>query len=233
MNRGFSEETATIMTSSLSASTIRQYTTWLKLWWIFCNSREVDPFVVCVQPLVQFLQLRYDEGASYSYLNTGQSQYCLRMVLSQNFLVSSRESINYAHQSLVMIHHGTLTRYWSNLRHLTLCRSCPRWKLLALWPWSQLIGCKRSPRFYYRTSKWLLRGLKFSSEHQLKHRVQKDFSLSCTFPSARTIQYYVQDQPSSIMCGSQNPWGILKLNCSFLTRSHSQQWQPRRLAGTI
>ena len=73
MNRGFSEETATIMTSSLSESTIRQYTTSLKLWWTFCDSREVDPFVVCVQSLVQFLQLRYDEGASYSSLNTDRS----------------------------------------------------------------------------------------------------------------------------------------------------------------
>nr|CAH7749579.1 unnamed protein product [Callosobruchus chinensis] len=62
-----------ICMASISEATLKQYNCGLKLWWEFCSSRNINPFVVTVVNVLEFLSLQFNKGASYSSLNSYRS----------------------------------------------------------------------------------------------------------------------------------------------------------------
>lgn len=67
------ESSLEICMASLSESTLKQYTSGLKLWWAFCASKNVDPYSVSPEGVLEFLTIQFNKGASYSSLNTYRS----------------------------------------------------------------------------------------------------------------------------------------------------------------
>lgn len=59
--------------ASLAPSTVRQYSSGLKIWWEFCSSARVNPFQSSASQILEFLTLQFNKGASYSSLNTYRS----------------------------------------------------------------------------------------------------------------------------------------------------------------
>ncbi|XP_050311654.1 uncharacterized protein LOC126747195 [Anthonomus grandis grandis] len=64
------ESSINICLSSISLSTLKQYTSGLKLWWEFCSNRNVNPYEVSVERVLEFLTLFFEKGSSYGTLNT-------------------------------------------------------------------------------------------------------------------------------------------------------------------
>nr|CAH7765857.1 unnamed protein product [Callosobruchus chinensis] len=59
--------------ASISQSTLKQHVSGLKLWWVFCASKNSDPYLVSAVQVLDFLTLQFNKGASYSSLNTYRS----------------------------------------------------------------------------------------------------------------------------------------------------------------
>lgn len=77
------------MIASLSDNTIKQYNVSYKLWWQFCDTLNIDPFIESVNTVVIFLTEQFEKGASYSTLNTHRS--ALSLLIGNN--IGSDESI--------------------------------------------------------------------------------------------------------------------------------------------
>lgn len=54
--------------SSITENTLKQYNTGLRLWWKFCTSEELDPFLVSVSNVLTFLTQLFNKGSSYNSL---------------------------------------------------------------------------------------------------------------------------------------------------------------------
>lgn len=78
--RGVPEDALQISISSLANSSIKQYNSSIRLWWIFCLENNLSLFEFSVQNILNFLSFHFNKGASYSSLNT------MRAALS--FLIS-------------------------------------------------------------------------------------------------------------------------------------------------
>ncbi|CAH1988486.1 unnamed protein product [Acanthoscelides obtectus] len=59
--------------ASISESTLKQYSSGLKLWWEYCSTKKADPYSVSVVTVLEFLTYHFKKGASYSSLNTYRS----------------------------------------------------------------------------------------------------------------------------------------------------------------
>ena len=66
-------ESADIIISSLSESSLKQYDIGFKKWWNFCNDNHSDPYYITVPLVLRFLTIQYKIGASYSTLNCFRS----------------------------------------------------------------------------------------------------------------------------------------------------------------
>lgn len=77
MQKGTPEEAVNLMIASLSDNTIKQYNASFKLWWLFCQNRNLDPFLNSTHSVIIFLTKQFDNGASYSTLNTHRSALSL------------------------------------------------------------------------------------------------------------------------------------------------------------
>lgn len=65
------------MLSSLSQSTISQYTSSLKKWWHYCNQNSCDLYNVNIITLLDFLTKCFQSGSSYGTLNNHRSAISL------------------------------------------------------------------------------------------------------------------------------------------------------------
>lgn len=65
------------MISSLSPNTLKQYNTGLRLWWVFCNENNLDPYTGSIPYIITFLTNRFNAGASYGTLNSFRSALSL------------------------------------------------------------------------------------------------------------------------------------------------------------
>lgn len=65
------------MLASLSDSTVKQYSTSLKLWWQFCSSRNIDPHKSSNDVVLSFIAEQFNHGASYGTLNNHRSAISL------------------------------------------------------------------------------------------------------------------------------------------------------------
>lgn len=59
--------------ASITASTIKQYDSGLKLWYQFCQSRNECCFTASTPVVLEFLKEQYDKGVSYGTLNSYRS----------------------------------------------------------------------------------------------------------------------------------------------------------------
>lgn len=66
-----------VMLSSLSDSTKSQYTSSFKQWWQYCQSRGIDPLVIRVYDVLDFLSESLNKGSSYGTLNNHRSALSL------------------------------------------------------------------------------------------------------------------------------------------------------------
>lgn len=71
--RGTPKAAIMVCLASITSSTIKQYDSGLKLWYQFCQSRDVNCFTASVPAVLEFLQEQYDKGVSYGTLNSYRS----------------------------------------------------------------------------------------------------------------------------------------------------------------
>lgn len=75
--KGIPENALEIAISSLTDSSIKQYTSGLKLWWEFCNTKSIAFWSFSVNHILTFLTTLFNKGHSYSSLNTIRSALSL------------------------------------------------------------------------------------------------------------------------------------------------------------
>ena len=69
-NRGFSERATNIVLQSWRQSSQKQYDAHIRKWLLFCTKRQADPICPTISMAVDFLTTLYDEGLSYSSINS-------------------------------------------------------------------------------------------------------------------------------------------------------------------
>lgn len=65
------------MTSSLADNTKAQYASSFKQWWLYCQSKGLDPLVIRVYDVLDFLSHCFTTGARYGTLNNHRSALSL------------------------------------------------------------------------------------------------------------------------------------------------------------
>lgn len=70
-------EALEIILSSITKSTLNQYTPPLREWWFFCRKKKVDFYSASVQVLLEFFSLYFEEGKLYGSLNSARSALSL------------------------------------------------------------------------------------------------------------------------------------------------------------
>lgn len=71
-NRGFSERATNIVLQSWRQSSQKQYDAHIRKWLFFCTKRQADPICPTIGLAVEFLTTLYDEGLSYSSINSAR-----------------------------------------------------------------------------------------------------------------------------------------------------------------
>ena len=72
-SRGVSAGAAKIIMQSWRAGTQKQYHTYHQRWRVFCRSRGIDPISASLEDGLEFLHHQYQNGLSYSGINTARS----------------------------------------------------------------------------------------------------------------------------------------------------------------
>lgn len=71
------ESALEVMISSISENTRSQYTSSLKLWWVFCQEHNIDCYNFHTSSLLKFLSDCFQNGSSYGTLNNHRSAISL------------------------------------------------------------------------------------------------------------------------------------------------------------
>lgn len=77
ITKGLPEEAIEVSISSLTESSIKQYGNGLRLWWEFCAHRKLNCFHLNIHNILSFLSSLFNQGMSYSSLNTIRSALAL------------------------------------------------------------------------------------------------------------------------------------------------------------
>ena len=88
-SRGISEKSTGITMASWRKSTTKQYSSYINKWVAFCHQREVSPFQVSVDYVIEFLTTLYESGCRYDTLNTAHSALSSMCVTFDNFSAGS------------------------------------------------------------------------------------------------------------------------------------------------
>lgn len=86
IKRGIPLASMNIMMASFAKNTLNQYNSALKSWWIYCKDRHLDVYEADTFKIMSFLTLKFEQGASYSTLNTLRS--VLSIILGTNITVN-------------------------------------------------------------------------------------------------------------------------------------------------
>lgn len=73
LNSGLSEQSTSMILSSWRVSTKKQYISYLHRWITFCADSHLNIFTKDVSHILNFLNTLYDEGLTYSAINTARS----------------------------------------------------------------------------------------------------------------------------------------------------------------
>lgn len=65
------------MLASLSLNSIKQYDVYIKKWFVYCSTNNIDLYNASIPDVIAFLTLMYSEGAQYGTLNTCRSAISL------------------------------------------------------------------------------------------------------------------------------------------------------------
>ncbi|KAM3958509.1 myogenesis-regulating glycosidase [Aphomia sociella] len=79
---GIPEASLNIVMASFAPKTLSQYSSSIKSWWIYCKYNNLDLKEVNCTDIILFLTEKFNEGASYSSLNTHRS--ALSIILNRN-----------------------------------------------------------------------------------------------------------------------------------------------------
>ena len=71
-NRGFSERATNIVLQSWRQSSQKKYDAHIRKWLFFCTKRQTDPICPTISMAVEFLTTLYEEGLSYSSINSAR-----------------------------------------------------------------------------------------------------------------------------------------------------------------
>jgi hypothetical protein len=71
-NLGFSKTTTSIIMASWRTGTEKQYQTFIKRWFQYCSEWQINPVSPSINNILEFLILLFDNGLSYSSLNTAR-----------------------------------------------------------------------------------------------------------------------------------------------------------------
>ena len=73
VSKGISKDAASIILSSWTPSTQKQYGAYVSKWLLFCSERQFPTFQPAVMDLIEFLTLLHTSGIGYSAINTAKS----------------------------------------------------------------------------------------------------------------------------------------------------------------
>lgn len=90
IKRGLPRGSLDIVMASLAKNTLNQYNSSIKSWWLFCKTKNLDVNEANVADVLTFLTEKFEEGASYSSLNTHRS--ALSLIVGTN--VTSNDCVN-------------------------------------------------------------------------------------------------------------------------------------------
>lgn len=76
------------MLASLSDGSVKQYDVYLKKWWLFCQSKNLDIYVASVPTIIYFLTDLFNSGSQYGTLNSCRS--ALSLLLGPNITKDDR-----------------------------------------------------------------------------------------------------------------------------------------------
>lgn len=86
IKRGVPQESLDIVMSSMSSNTLNQYSSSIKSWWLFCKNNNITVYEPSIEKVLSFLTLKFNQGASYSSLNTHRS--ALSVILDKNLTLN-------------------------------------------------------------------------------------------------------------------------------------------------
>jgi hypothetical protein len=77
LRKGVRDDSIHTILNSVSNATLKQYQSVLKIWWEFAHSKGLDVYNASTCDILSFLSKRFNDGASYSVLNTSRSAISL------------------------------------------------------------------------------------------------------------------------------------------------------------
>jgi len=77
LRKGVKENSVNMMINSITDTTLKQYQSVLKYWWKFAHDKGWDIYNIKTTDILSFLSKRFNDGASYSVLNTSRSTISL------------------------------------------------------------------------------------------------------------------------------------------------------------
>ena len=87
LNKGISPESQATILNSWRSGTQKQYRVFLNKWQSYADQRDADPLYPTLNQVLDFLQELYQQGFSYSGINTARSTLSAFIVLEGTFTV--------------------------------------------------------------------------------------------------------------------------------------------------
>lgn len=75
--KGYPENAITVTLASLAGATLAQYSKPIKLWWIFCEKRNIDWFLPSISLVLEFLAAQFQTVSTYGTFNSYRSALSL------------------------------------------------------------------------------------------------------------------------------------------------------------
>ena len=114
-DRGFSEKATCIILQSWRQSSQKQYDGLIRKWVGFCSQREVDPFHPTIGLAVEFLTMLYENGLSYSSINSAGSALSAILDEPDSLHLTFGSLVKVDPLCLVTVRSGMLTWFSSTL----------------------------------------------------------------------------------------------------------------------
>ncbi|RVE41150.1 hypothetical protein evm_014200, partial [Chilo suppressalis] len=87
IKRGVPQTSLRILMASFANATLKQYSSSIKSWWVFCKDNNFDVYATDCAKIVSLLTKKIEEGSSYSTFNTHRS--ALSVILGHNIAINN------------------------------------------------------------------------------------------------------------------------------------------------
>ena len=88
-DRNMSKRATNIVMASWRSGTKKQYTTQVKKWFSYCDKRKINHFQTNLNSVLDFLSELYENGSSYSAINTAGSSLSAIGIIIDGFAIGS------------------------------------------------------------------------------------------------------------------------------------------------